>query len=67
MGEKIFVDPYLCAQIHLALGETDAALGALEEAYDKRSTILVSIHSDPKWDSLQQHPRFRDLLSRIGR
>ena len=66
MGGKLFVDPYFRAQIHLALGETDAALGALEEAYDKRSTILVSTYSDPKWDSLRQDPRFRDLLNRIG-
>jgi len=66
MGERIFVDPYFRAQIHHALGETDAALAALEEAYDKRSTILVAIRSDPKWDGLHQNPRFRDLLSRIG-
>jgi tetratricopeptide (TPR) repeat protein len=66
MSGKTFVDPYFRAQIHHALGETDAALGALQEAYDKRSSILVAIHTDPKWDGLQQSPRFRELLGRTG-
>jgi DNA-binding winged helix-turn-helix (wHTH) protein/TolB-like protein/lipopolysaccharide biosynthesis regulator YciM len=66
IGQKSFVDPCFRAQIHLALAETDAALHALEDAYNRRSTLLVSIYSDPKWDSLRQNPRFRDLLRRIG-
>ena len=66
MGENSFVDPYFGAQIHLGLAETDAALDALEDAYNRRSTILVSVYTDPKWDSMQQNTRFRDLLRRIG-
>jgi DNA-binding winged helix-turn-helix (wHTH) protein/TolB-like protein len=66
LGGKAFVDPYFRAEIHEALGETDAALAALEEAYETRSAILVAIKSDPKWDGLQRNPRFGALLRRIG-
>lgn len=66
MATQTYVDPYFRAQIHHALGDTPATLAALEEAYKVHSSILIAIHSDPKWDDLQQNLKFLELEHRIG-
>jgi TolB-like protein/DNA-binding winged helix-turn-helix (wHTH) protein len=66
MSGKIFVDPFFPAEIQLGLGDQDATFRGLNEAYKVRSTILVSIHSDPKWFGLREDPRFRQLEKQIG-
>jgi len=66
MSGKIFVDPFFPAVIQLGLGDQDATFLGLNEAYNVRSTILVSIHSDPKWFGLREDPRFRQLEKQIG-
>jgi hypothetical protein len=66
MSGKIFVDPFFPAEIQLGLGDQDATFLGLNEAYNVRSTILVSIHSDPKWFGLREDPRFQQLEKQIG-
>lgn len=66
MATQTYVDPYFRAQIHHALGDTPATLAALEEAYKVHSSILIAIHSDPKWDDLQHNLKFLELEHRIG-
>ena len=66
LRQRTYVDPYFRAQIFHALGETDQALHELEEAFKVKSSILVAIHSDPKWDGLQSNSRFQQLVQRIG-
>jgi eukaryotic-like serine/threonine-protein kinase len=61
-----FVDPYLLATVHVALGDTAATLSALEEAYAARSGFMVSLDEEPKWDDIRANPRFKDLLKRVG-
>ncbi len=66
MGKKIFVDPFFRAEIYLGLGDIAKTVDALNDALTTRSAILISIHSDPKWDSVQGDPRFQQLASRVG-
>jgi serine/threonine-protein kinase len=66
MSRKIFVDPYFRAEVYLGLGDTAKCVDALNEAFATRSAILISIHSDPKWDPIQADPRFRELAARVG-
>jgi tetratricopeptide (TPR) repeat protein len=61
-----FVDPYLIATIHMALGDTPKALTSLEHAYTARSGFMVSLKSEPKWDGIRSTPEFLDLLKRVG-
>jgi TolB-like protein/DNA-binding winged helix-turn-helix (wHTH) protein/tetratricopeptide (TPR) repeat protein len=66
MSETMFVDPFFPAVVELGLGDLDATFRGLNEAYNVRSTILVSIHSDPKWAGLRKEPRFQQLENQIG-
>ncbi len=53
------------AWIHVRLGEKEKALDVLEEAYEKREGIMITINADPRWDLLRGEPRFLDLLRRM--
>jgi tetratricopeptide (TPR) repeat protein len=52
--------------IHLALGEQDAAVDWLNEAIDRRDALVTDLKVNPLYDPLRSHPRFNDLLRRLG-
>jgi serine/threonine protein kinase/tetratricopeptide (TPR) repeat protein len=54
------------ALIYVALGEREEALGWLQKAYTARAHDLLSLNSDPWWDSLRDDPRFRQLIVQVG-
>jgi tetratricopeptide (TPR) repeat protein len=66
MSTKVFVDPFFRAEVYLGLGDTAKTMEALNEAFAVRSAIIISFHTDPKWDPLQQDRRFQELAGRIG-
>jgi len=66
LGKQIYVDPYLIAGISVGLGETDRAFESLEKAYEVKSSFLISIKGDPKWDGLRSDPRFTEMMRRVG-
>ncbi len=52
---------------HLAvIGETEEAMPWLERAYEERDPLLVNAKTEPRLDPLRSHPRFDDLIRRIG-
>jgi tetratricopeptide (TPR) repeat protein len=61
-----YVSPYYYALIYAGLGDNDAALAALEEAYRDRSRRLWALGIVPTWDPLRSDPRFRSLLNGVG-
>jgi serine/threonine-protein kinase len=62
-----FVDPSHLASVHAALGDKDGALRLLEQAYQRRSFVLLNtIKIDPLYDPLREDPRFQDVLRRMG-
>lgn len=60
-----YVSPQSFAIVHLGLGQKDEALGRLEKAYDERAFEVLGF-AGPVFELLHDHPRFRDLLRRIG-
>ena len=62
----VYVPPLEIAGLFAQAGDADRALEWLEEAYEERSSKLVQLAVDPLWDPLRDHPRFHDLLLRIG-
>jgi eukaryotic-like serine/threonine-protein kinase len=54
------------ARLYTALGESDKAFDALDEAIRTRDTLLVHIKEDPSFDGLHAHPRWKPLLRRLN-
>jgi len=50
---------------HVALGETDEAIRAIERAYEQRENHMVTMNVDPRLDPLRGDARFEDLLRRL--
>lgn len=50
---------------YLALGEAQAALNLLEQAYRLHANWLISLKVDPVWDELRDEPRFQVLLRQM--
>ena len=57
--------PMFRAQIHLGLGEADAALEWLDRSIDERDPHILDISCKPIWDSLRDKPRFSALLRKM--
>ncbi len=67
-----YLQPYFVARVYSALNEKDKALEWLEKAEQDRSEYLFlpdlggGLRTDPAWDDLQDEPRFRALLKKVG-
>ena len=65
-GEKGFGVGYDLALMHLALGDRERALAALEQAVDDASQMLGYLNVDPALDPIRSEPRFQAVARRIG-
>jgi serine/threonine-protein kinase len=54
------------ALLYYALGDTTAALDWLERAVDDYHWWMPNSNYHPLWRGLHEHPRFRDMMRRIG-
>lgn len=53
------------ASIYLMIGDEDQALARLEQGVEDRAPDMLTI-SEPKFDSVRSHPRFKALSRQIG-
>lgn len=58
--------PLAAAKIHAGLGNGEQALRYLEKSFEDHVFWLPSINVDPHYDSLRQHPRFKNIIQRMG-
>jgi hypothetical protein len=65
-AEHRHVSACLLAQVHASLGETDAALAALERAGEQREPDLVFIGLRSVYSPLHAEERFAALRKEIG-
>jgi len=65
-SSRRFVGGYYPAQVRVALGEREAALTGLEQAFDERVHWLAAIRIDPSLHPLRGESRFEALVARIG-
>ena len=66
MSRSGYVDPFDIAQVHVGLGEMDAALDSLERAATDRSGYLVFCGAWPAFEAMRPNPRFQALLGRMS-
>jgi adenylate cyclase len=60
-----YLPSYWMALVFTGLGEIDETMAWLERAYEERSSWLVWINVEPRFDGLRSDPRFTSLLHRM--
>lgn len=65
-AKRQFVSPYHFAYIHAGLGDADAAMDALELAFQQRSGAVYGIKGSFLFKNLHAHLRFQSLLRRMN-
>lgn len=65
LAQARYVPPTSLAAVHAALGDTPAALDALEHAWQARDTRLAYLKDDSRWSGLRGQPRFAALQRRM--
>lgn len=63
---KFYLSPLEMAQWQARAGHREAALNALEKAYEERVPDLVFIQTEPDFDPVHGDPRYRALVQKIG-
>jgi TolB-like protein/Tfp pilus assembly protein PilF len=66
LSKQRYVLAFNIALVHIGLGENDAAIDLLEQAYEQRDGYDIGfIKIDPSLDPLRGHPRFEALVLKI--
>ena len=65
LEQRRFVSCIARVYVYAGLGDKDKAFEWLEKAYEDHSTWLTYIKADPRFDSIRDDPRYRDLLRRM--
>jgi serine/threonine-protein kinase len=66
VAERRYVPPTYFALVEMELGEADAGFARWERAYEMRSGWLPFLRVEPLWDKVRSHPRYANLLARMG-
>lgn len=66
LGKNRYIEPGWLAMIWVALGNRDKALDFLDQDYRLHSSFLMSLGTNPAFDSLHSERRFQDLMHHIG-
>ncbi len=66
MSDQMYVPRFYTVCTYLGLGEKQKALDLLEQAYEERSSRLLSINVEPLLDPLRSEPRFQKLIRRMN-
>ncbi|HEV8433880.1 MAG TPA: protein kinase [Thermoanaerobaculia bacterium] len=61
-----YISPYDIAIIHAGLGDKDAAIAKLRDAFEDRSSWMVFMEVDPRLDVLRDDVPFQKLVDRFG-
>ena len=61
-----FVAPEEIARVYTQLGDFDAAIFWLEQAYAARSRGLMFLDVNASWDPIRSDPRFQDMRQKLG-
>jgi tetratricopeptide (TPR) repeat protein len=63
---KQYVSAFSLALLHAGLGENEAAMKQLENAYDEHAFELAQLNITPAFDPLRGEPRFQELVRKLG-
>jgi len=66
LAQSRYVSSLYFAAVYTSLGDTPTAFNWLDRAYRERTDYLIYLGVDPIADPLRSHPRFIQLLKKIG-
>jgi len=66
-AKSYYVSPVELAGYHAQLGERNPTLALLEEGYRQHATNMLWVQDDPAYDFLNADPRFRAIITGVGR
>jgi tetratricopeptide (TPR) repeat protein len=61
-----YVSQYWLAIAYLGLGDSAAAMSAMQQAYANREWYLILLRSEPLFDSARQATPFAEIVARVG-
>jgi len=64
-GKRNYVPPDALALALSGAGQIDAAVRALEQAFDDRAATMAHFGVDPMWDTLRDLPRVRQMADAV--
>lgn len=64
--KRRYVSAYDIATVYAGLGDQDQVFEWLQKAYEERSSFLVHVNWDPRFDNLRLDSRFTALLEKMG-
>lgn len=64
--EAISPPTAILAILDMGIGELDRAMDILFDAVERRDNMLVYLQCEPSYDAIRTHPRYPELLRRIG-
>jgi serine/threonine protein kinase/Tfp pilus assembly protein PilF len=66
LATKHHVSPMLSALLEVGLGNMETAMSYMEQALEVRDSILVYLQCEPAWDDIRAHPRYPQLVAKLG-
>jgi len=66
LSRKQYVCAYEIATVHVTLGDNDTAYKWMQKGVKEQCDCLVWLKSEPWMDSFRSHPRYLELLKRVG-
>ncbi|HEY6350067.1 MAG TPA: tetratricopeptide repeat protein [Candidatus Angelobacter sp.] len=65
-AKKRYVPATYFGMLYAGMGDRDQALAWLEKAFEERADGLTWINVDPMLDPLRNHPRFQEIVRKMG-
>ena len=65
LGSTTSLSKFRKASLSAALGDCNSALSLLADSYDEREAELPWIAVDPRFDSMRDDFRFREIVQKI--
>jgi hypothetical protein len=50
----------------IGFGNHDGGIALIEQAYDFRDRVMITLNVDPMWDPVRDDRRFQDILRRMN-
>jgi DNA-binding winged helix-turn-helix (wHTH) protein/tetratricopeptide (TPR) repeat protein len=66
MSSRHYVGPFNFAKVYMGMGKLDETFKFMEKTFQDRSAWLLTLNQDPLFDDIREHPKFQDLLKRVG-